>query len=157
MRLSAPALSATVYASNGRIPPSHVAPSSRISAVETAGADHTRLNVRADVAGSSFYEVTFQARTAGGTWTNIGTDDTAPYQVFHDTSALTPGTTVEYRSLVLDNARHVTTGAPASGTVRTPVTPRAAGAAADSGTGERRDRRVAELGDGLRRGLDARL
>ncbi|GGC90508.1 hypothetical protein GCM10011512_16860 [Tersicoccus solisilvae] len=123
VRLSASALSATVYASNGRIRPSHAAPTSRISAVETAGADHTRVNVRSDVAGSSFYEVTFQARTPGGAWQNIGTDDTAPYQVFHDTSALTPGTTVEYRSLVLDNARHVSASAPATGTVPTPVTP----------------------------------
>ncbi|OMH32288.1 alpha-amylase family glycosyl hydrolase [Tersicoccus sp. Bi-70] len=123
VRLGAPALSATVYASNGRILPSHVAPTAQISAVETAGADHTRLNVRADVAGSSFYEVTFQARTPGKDWQNIGTDDTAPYQVFHDTSALTPGTGVEYRALVLDNARHVSTSAPAAGTVPTPVTP----------------------------------
>ncbi|MEH0109435.1 alpha-amylase family glycosyl hydrolase [Tersicoccus sp. MR15.9] len=123
VRVGAPGLSATVYASNGRIPPSHVAPSAQISAVETAGADHTRLNVRADVQGSSFYEVTFQARTPGGDWHDIGTDDTAPYQVFHDTSALTPGSSIEYRALVLDNAGHVSTSAAAAGTVPTPVTP----------------------------------
>ncbi len=33
----------------------------------------------------------------------IGTDDTAPYQVFHDVSALDAGTAVEYRAVVLDN------------------------------------------------------
>ena len=57
----------------------------------------------ADVGGSSFYEVTFQARTAGGEWAPIGTDDTAPYQVFHDVAALDAGTAVEYRAVVLDN------------------------------------------------------
>ena len=56
------------------------------------------------VGGSSFYEVTFYAKTGNGAWTSIGTDDSAPYQVFHDVSALSSGTNVQYRAVVLDNA-----------------------------------------------------
>ena len=46
------------------------------------------MHVAADVGGSSFYEVTFQAKVGDGGWRSIGTDDTAPYQVFHDVSGL---------------------------------------------------------------------
>ena len=42
------------------------------------------MHVAADVGGSSFYEVTFYAKAGDGAWRSIGTDDTAPYQVFHD-------------------------------------------------------------------------
>lgn len=59
--------------------------------------------VEADVADSSFYQVSFEARTAGGEWEPIGTDDNAPYRVFHDVAALDPGTPLEYRAVVLDN------------------------------------------------------
>ena len=39
------------------------------------------------VRGSSFYEVTFQRRVGhAGHWRTIGVDDSAPYQVFHDTA-----------------------------------------------------------------------
>jgi hypothetical protein len=63
------------------------------------------MQVRADVFGDSFYEVTFQARTRRG-WKSIGTDDNAPYRVFHDVSGLRPGTDVRYRAIVLDNRGH---------------------------------------------------
>jgi hypothetical protein len=67
------------------------------------------MQVSADVAGSSFYEVTFYARTGHGRWTPIGTDDTAPYRVFHDVAGLPAGTPVQYRAVVLDNAGHTAT------------------------------------------------
>ena len=60
------------------------------------------MHVRADVASTSFNEVTFQVRTPGGGWRSIGTDDTAPYQVFHDTSTLRTGTRLQYRAVVLE-------------------------------------------------------
>jgi hypothetical protein len=69
------------------------------------------MHVAADVAGSSFYEVTFYARAGHGRWRSIGTDDTAPYQVFHDVSALRPGTPLHYRAVLRDNAGHSRTSA----------------------------------------------
>jgi alpha-amylase len=77
------------------------------------------MQVSADVAGSSFYEVTFYAKVGNGNWQPIGTDDTAPYRVFHDVSGLAPGTGVRYRAVVLDNDQHTST----SGTRTTTVPP----------------------------------
>jgi len=78
------------------------------------------------VAGSGFYEVSFEARVvgthrgpgeagalgdAGGKpgrngWTAVGTDDTAPYRVFPDVSGLGAGTKLEFRAVVLDLKGH---------------------------------------------------
>jgi alpha-amylase len=112
LAVTVPALSTVVYALDGRIPRSHTAPA--ISLKAPAAAAQGRVQVAADVRGSSLYEVSFEARVAGGRWQPIGTDDNAPYRVFHDTTALAPGTQVEYRAVVLDNGGH-TRG---SGTVR---------------------------------------
>jgi alpha-amylase len=48
--------------------------------------------------------VTFLASVGGGPWQDIGTDDNAPYRVFHDVSDIEPGTAIQYRAVVLDNA-----------------------------------------------------
>jgi hypothetical protein len=65
-----------------------------------------RLEVRAEVGGDSFYEVTFEARAGDGDWQYIGTDDNAPYRVFHDVSRAPVGTAMQYRATVLDNGRN---------------------------------------------------
>ncbi|HET6752962.1 MAG TPA: pullulanase-associated domain-containing protein, partial [Jiangellaceae bacterium] len=71
--------------------------------------------------GSSFYEVTFYAKVGDGEWQPIGTDDTAPYRVFHDVSSLDPGTPLEYRAVVLDNGRHTAMSEPQSTAVPAPL------------------------------------
>jgi hypothetical protein len=106
LEVEVPALSAVVYRSAGRIPPSTRAPRITLAEPRPTQEANSRLEVGAEVAGSSFYEVTFQARIAGGDWTTIGTDDTAPYRVFHDVRPFDPGTEVEYRAVVLDNRGH---------------------------------------------------
>ena len=68
-----------------------------------------RIEVRADVGGDSNYEVTFWAKTGDDPWEPIGTDDNAPYRVFHDVYDLPPGTGVQYQAVVLDNAGHSAT------------------------------------------------
>lgn len=99
-------LSATVYRSSGRIPGSKRAPAISLQAPTPTHDAQGRMHVRADVDGSSFYEVTFQARIGHGHWRSIGTDDTAPYHVFHDVNEVCPGTPLDYRATVLDNRRH---------------------------------------------------
>ena len=79
------------------------------------------MQVTANVDGSSFYEVTFYAKVGGGDWQPIGTDDTAPYRVFHDVSSLDPGTPLEYRAVVLDNGGHTATSEPQSTAVPAPL------------------------------------
>lgn len=116
-----PALSAVVYRSSGRIPPSTRAPRIALAEPQPTEEANSRIEVRADVDGSSFYEVTFQARVAGGEWTTVGTDDTAPYRVFHDVFELRPGTEVDYRAVVLDNNGNTRVSAVQSTTVPAPT------------------------------------
>jgi len=79
--------------------------------VQQYARDGGRLEVRADVGGDDFYEVTFQARVGNGGWEDIGTDDNAPYRVFHDVSKHPTGTAVAYRAIVHDNGGHSRTSA----------------------------------------------
>jgi glycosidase len=111
-------LSTVVYRSTKKIPRSHAAPPISLD-VPASGRD--RLEVRADVAGDSFYEVTFLARVGNGPWQDIGTDDNAPYRVFQDVSDVAPGTTIQYRAIVLDNAGHTRSSSVASSTVAPPA------------------------------------
>jgi alpha-amylase len=111
-------LSTVVYRSTKKIPRSHAAP--RIS-LDVPATGRDRLEVRADVAGDSFYEVTFLAKVGRGPWQDIGTDDNAPYRVFHDVSDVEPGTTVRYCALVLDNAHHTRSSGARSSVVAPPA------------------------------------
>jgi glycosidase len=121
LTVTVPPLSAVVYQSSGRIPHSKAAPAVVLQEPAAAPGDNGRLKVTADVGGSSFYEVTFEARKAGGDWQAIGTDDTAPYQVFHDVADLEAGTAVEYRAIVLDNGGHTATSQPRTASVPAPL------------------------------------
>jgi alpha-amylase len=127
LTVTVPPLSAVVYQSSGRIPREKAAPDvalqAPVSAAATAASagDNGRIQVMADVDGSSFYEVTFEARTPGGKWGRVGTDDTAPYRVFHNVSGLNAGTAVEYRAVVLNNAGRTSVSASRSTVVPDPV------------------------------------
>jgi alpha-amylase len=127
LAVTVPPLSAVVYQSSGRIPREKAAPAVALqdpapaAATATSAGDNGRIQVTADVDGISFYEVTFEARTPGGKWERVGTDDTAPYRVFHDVSGLRPGTAVEYRAVVLNNAGRTSMSASRSAVVPDPV------------------------------------
>ena len=119
--MTVPPLSAVVYALAGRIPRSERAPSIALAQPAPAAASNGRMQVRADVGGDSFYEVAFEARSGRGGWQPIGTDDNAPYRVFHDVSGLHAGTTVRYRATVRDNAGHTRRSAPRKADVPPPA------------------------------------
>ena len=61
------------------------------------------------------------ARAAAVAGSRSGPTTTPPYRVFHDVSGLAAGTTVAYRAIVLDNARHSRRSARAAGTVPAPA------------------------------------
>jgi len=85
MQVDLAPLSATVYRSRGRIPGSRHAPAIPLQAPAPTADAQGRMHVQADVAGSSFYEVTFERSIDGGDWTAIGTDDSSPaYTVFDE-------------------------------------------------------------------------
>jgi glycosidase len=120
LAVTVPALSTVVYALDGRIPRSHGAPKISLGTPAPAEASRGRMEVTADVRGSSLYEVSFEARVGGGRWQPVGTDDNAPYRVFHDVSSLNPGTPVEYRAVVLDNGGHTRSASPVRARVPAP-------------------------------------
>ena len=119
--VTVPGLSAVVYESTGRIPRSHRAPDLRLAKPVPSAESRGRMRVKALVRGSSFYEVTFRAKVGAGRWHSIGTDDSAPYRVFHDTSNLPTGTRLRYRAVVLDNAGHARRSARRSARVPAPT------------------------------------
>jgi hypothetical protein len=121
LNVTVPALSAVVYKLSGKIPRSHSAPAIALAAPVPAAASRGRMEVRADVGGSSLYEVTFLARAGNGPWQPIGTDDNAPYRVFHDVAGVRAGTPLQYKAVVLDNRGHTRTSAVRSTTVNAPA------------------------------------
>jgi glycosidase len=121
LTLTVPPLSAVVYTSLSKIPRSKHAPSISLTGAQPAAESRGRMHVTAEVGGSSFYEVTFQAKVGGGPWRSIGTDDTAPYQVYHDVTGLRPGQSVQYRAVVLDNDGHEKSSPPRRATVPPPA------------------------------------
>jgi alpha-amylase len=121
LTVTVPPLSAVVYELDGRIPRAHRAPSIELGTPTPAAASRGRMEVRAAVGGRSFYEVTFLARKRHGGWRRIGTDDNAPYRVFHDVSGLRAGTPLEYKAVVLDNAGHTRTSRAQSAAVPPPA------------------------------------
>ncbi|GAA1780226.1 hypothetical protein GCM10009795_028080 [Nocardioides hankookensis] len=106
LSVALPGLSSAVYVGQARIPRSQRAPGIHLRAPRPSAVSRGRMHVSARVGGSSFYEVTFQRQVGDRGWRTIGTDDSAPYQVFDDVSSMRPGTKVSYRAAVLDNAGH---------------------------------------------------
>jgi glycosidase len=111
-------LSTVVYRAKKHIKRSKAAPSIALDAPAT-GRD--RLEVGATLGSDAFAEVTFFAKAGNGAWKDIGTDDNAPYRVFHDVSDIAPGTSVSYRAVVLDNAHHSRSSAVGSSTISPPA------------------------------------
>jgi glycosidase len=111
-------LSAVVYRATKPLERSHRAPTISLA---DPGELRDRAEVRAGVGGDGFAEVTFLARAGGGGWKPIGTDDNVPYRVFHDVADLAPGTRVQYKAVVLDNAGHARASQVRSGVVAPPA------------------------------------
>ncbi|HEY3002954.1 MAG TPA: alpha-amylase family glycosyl hydrolase, partial [Kribbellaceae bacterium] len=62
-----------------------------------------RAEIAAAVPENAFSTVTFGYREVGTTaWRRLGSDDNAPYRVFHDVTTLPKGTLVEYRTVLKD-------------------------------------------------------
>ena len=118
LTVTVPPLSTVVYQATGRIPAAGRAPAVSLDAPTPVSG---RMQVTADVGSDSFNEVTFYAKAGRGDWKPIGTDDTAPYRVFHDVSALPTSTELQYRAVVLDNAGHTRASRPVSAAVPSPT------------------------------------
>ena len=102
--VTVPALSAVVYKANAALRADRESPEPVFTAPGDAGIVTGRAEVGVTVPGGDFTQVTFAWRPVGSTeWQRLGTDDNAPYRVFHDVRGLAQGTPVEYRAVARDH------------------------------------------------------
>jgi glycosidase len=102
--VTVPALSAVVYRANAKLRADNDSPTPVFTAPGTTGIVTGRAEVGVSLPGGDFTQVTFAWRPVGTQeWKLVGTDDNAPYRVFHDVRGLAQGTPVEYRAIARDH------------------------------------------------------
>ena len=101
--VTVPPLSVTVWRSTAKLKRAKVAPALTFRVAE--GTVGGRAEVGVSVPDGGFNQVTFAWRQAGTTqWQVLGTDDNAPYRVFHDVNKLPKGSLLEYRAVLKDHS-----------------------------------------------------
>ena len=106
--VTVPPLSVRVWKANTALKKSKNAPALFFKSPGAGGTVGGRAEVGVSVPAGGFNQVTLAWRPAGtADWTALGTDDNAPYRVFHDVSSLAKGTLVEYHAVLKDNAGHL--------------------------------------------------
>ncbi len=106
VKVTVPPLTVSVWKANKPISTTGAAPT--VETVLADGGAYGRTEVKADVQASTFAQTTFLWRKVGETkWQNLGTDDNAPFRVFHDVSGIPLATPLEYRAIVKDAAGRV--------------------------------------------------
>ena len=104
MTVTVPERSAVVWGATSGLRHQRHAPSMFFRTPGPGGTVGGRTEVGVAVPADGFNQVTLAWRAAGtGDWTPLGTDDNAPYRVFHDVTALDEGTLVEYRAVLRDH------------------------------------------------------
>lgn len=112
-----PALSVAVWRSSSKVDVNGAAPT--VTLTLPASGVGGRAEVSAIVATDTFAQTTFLYRPVGtSAWRTIGTDDNAPFRVYHDVSGLPVGSVLEYRAVVKDAAGRVTADGAWAGVVK---------------------------------------
>ena len=102
IRVVVPPLSAKVWKAAAPLAADEAAPVPAF-ALEPGATVGDRAEIAVDVPGEGLNQVTVAYRPAGKPgWRVLGTDDNAPYRVFHDVSEMPKGSLVEYRAVVRD-------------------------------------------------------
>ena len=102
VRVIVPPLSAKVWRAAAPIAADDVAPAPTFTLAPGATVGD-RAELRVDVPGEGLNQVTLAWRPVGKPgWRVLGTDDNAPYRVFHDVTEMAKGSLVEYRAIVRD-------------------------------------------------------
>lgn len=105
-------LSVEVYQARTSLKKRQEAPAVYLTSPSAGGVVGGRAEIGAAVPENTFAQVTFAYRPVGTTdWTVLGTDDNAPYRVFHDVSGMPFGTLLEYRAVLLDSSGNVSASA----------------------------------------------
>jgi glycosidase len=106
--VTVPPLTVQVLQARKAIPQSSAAPAAYLAKPSAGGVLANRAEIRAAVPANTPVQASFAYRPVGTTaWQPLGTDDNAPYRVYQDVSGLAKGSLVEYRTVVKDNAGHL--------------------------------------------------
>lgn len=103
--ITVPPLSATVWRASGTLPRRKDAPAIHLEKPSAGGVVGGRVPITVGVPDGGFNQVTVAWRPVGADdWTLLGTDDNAPYRVFHDVTAMPKGMLLEYRAVLRDSS-----------------------------------------------------
>ncbi|TDD71963.1 pullulanase-type alpha-1,6-glucosidase [Jiangella aurantiaca] len=103
--VTVPPLSATVWRAPKPLKAAKDAPALHFRTPGAGGTVGGRAEVGVSVPAGGFNQVTLAWRPLGtSAWQVLGTDDNAPYRVFHDVTDLAHGTLVEYRAVLKDHS-----------------------------------------------------
>ncbi len=98
-----PAMSAVVYKARSRVDTTHRRTSVTMTLPRPGGTLADRAEIGATLSSNTFAQASFIYREVGTSkWRPLGTDDSAPFRVFHDVSGYPNGTLLEYRTVVRD-------------------------------------------------------
>ncbi len=121
--VTVPPLTVSVWRANKPIATGSAAPTVSLT-VAAGSAVFGRAEIGADVATGTFAQTTFLVRPLGAPdWTVIGTDDNAPFRVFHDVSGMPLGSVLEYRAVTKDVAGRVAASGSWAVVGKAPATP----------------------------------
>ncbi len=124
-----PALSAVVFKARTRVDRGWRPTVPLLTAPAPGGVVGGRAEISAELNTDKFAQASFWYRPVGTSdWRQLGTDDNAPYRVFHDVTQFAMGTLLEYRVVVQDAAGRIS----ATGSYGIVGTPAASGG--DDGT-----------------------
>ena len=104
LAVTVPGLDARVWRATRPVRGDRAAPAPAFRTPTEGGIVGGRAEVGVDVPGDDFTQVTLAWRPVGTSrWNALGTDDNAPFRVFHDVRDLPHGTLVEYRAVAEDS------------------------------------------------------
>ena len=108
LRVTLPPQSVAVWKARSPMDRPRSAPAVYLTSPSAGAVVGGRAEIAAGIPADAFTQVTFLYRPVGTTaWHRLGTDDNAPYRVFHDVSAMPKGTLLEYRAVAKDTAGYV--------------------------------------------------
>jgi glycosidase len=103
--VTVPALSARVWKASKALASRSAAPDIAFAAPLAGGTVHDRAEIKVEADEDAFSQVSFAFRKLGSKqWTRLGTDDNAPYRVFHDVRGIAKGSLLEYRAVLEDSS-----------------------------------------------------
>ncbi|MGZ4750476.1 MAG: pullulanase-type alpha-1,6-glucosidase [Oryzihumus sp.] len=106
--VTVPPLSVSVWKARSGLSHRRTAPAVYLTSPQAGGVVGGRAEVGAAIPENAFAQVSFAWRAAGTSqWHPLGTDDNAPYRVFHDVSGLAKGTLLEYRAVAKDSSGNI--------------------------------------------------